>query len=83
MCVIESVRGSLRVGVPEALMMKSLNETRYSSFSLPSQGYCWTDLELSGSLDQPNDNFLRTLQASPASGSSSGSLLHDPKSVPE
>lgn len=61
----EEMSGALRLGVPEALMMKTLNKPRYSSFSLPSKGYCWTDLQLSGSLDQPNDDFLRRLQASP------------------
>ena len=57
--------GALRLGVPEALMMKTLNQPRYSSFSQPAQGYCWTDLQLGGTLDQPNDDFLRRLQASP------------------
>jgi len=57
--------GELRLGVPEALMMKTLNQPRYSSFSQPAQGYCWTDLQLSGTLDQPNDDFLKRLQASP------------------
>jgi len=61
----EELSGTLRLGVPEMLMMKSLTEPRYSSFSLPRQGYCWTDLELSGTIEQPSDNFLRKLQAAP------------------
>jgi len=61
----EEMSGELRLGVPEALMMKTLDQPRYSSFSQPAQGYCWTDLQLSGSLDQPNDDFLKRLQASP------------------
>ena len=61
----EEMSGELRLGVPEALMMKTLNQPRYSSFSQPAQGYCWTELQLSGSLDQPNDDFLKRLQASP------------------
>ncbi len=64
----QELSGSLRLGVPEVLMMKTLTEPRYSSFSLPQQGYCWTDLELSGSIEQPSDNFLRKLQAAPIKG---------------
>ena len=59
----QELSGTLRLGVPEVLMMKSLTEPRYSSFSLPRLGYCWTDLELSGTIEQPSDNFLRKLQA--------------------
>ena len=65
----EELSGTLRLGVPELLMMKSLTEPRYSSFSSPQQGYCWTDLELSGTIEQPSDNFLRKLQASPVKSS--------------
>ena len=61
----QELSGTLRLGVPEVLMMKSLTEPRYSSFSLPRLGYCWTDLELSGTIEQPSDNFLRKLQAAP------------------
>ena len=63
----QELGGRLRLGVPEVLMMKSLTEPRYSSFSLPAQGYCWTDVDLGGTLEQPNDNFLRKLQAAPVS----------------
>ena len=66
----EEMSGALRLGVPEALMMKTLNEPRYASFSLPSQGYCWAEIQLGGSLDQPDDDFLRNLEASPTSSSS-------------
>ena len=61
----QKLSGALRLGVPEALMMKTLTEPRYSSFSVPSQGYCWTEIELGGTLEQPSDNFLRRLQATP------------------
>ena len=71
--------GALRLGVPELLMMKTLNQTRYPSFSLPAQGYCWTDLQLSGSLDQPNDDFLRRLQASPIAPETPTKLEGQPK----
>ena len=63
----QQLSGALRLGVPEALMMKTLTEPRYSSFSVPSQGYCWTEVKLGGTLEQPSDNFLRKLQASPVS----------------
>ena len=61
----QQLSGALRLGVPEALMMKTLTEPRYYSFSVPSQGYCWTEIELGGTLEQPSDNFLRRLQATP------------------
>ena len=63
----QQLSGALRLGVPEALMMKTLTEPRYSSFSVPSQGYCWTEVKLGGTLEQPSDNFLKKLQASPVS----------------
>ncbi len=69
----EELSGNLQLGVPEVLMMKTLTQPRYSSFSTPRKGYCWTDLKLSGTVDQPNDNFLRKLQASPVNPNSSDS----------
>ncbi len=57
--------GEIRVGVPEDLMMKSPTEPRYPSFSTPRLGYCWADVRLSGTLEQPNDDFFEKLQASP------------------
>ena len=57
--------GEIRVGVPEGLMMKSPTEPRYPSFSTPRLGYCWADVRLSGTLEQPNDDFFENLQASP------------------
>ena len=62
----QELSGRLQLGVPESLMMKSLTEPRYSSFSAPRKGYCWTDIELGGTVEQPNDNFLRKLEAAPA-----------------
>ena len=61
----QELSGTLQLGVPEALMMKTLTEPRYSSFSTPRKGYCWTELQLGGTVEQPNDNFLRKLQAAP------------------
>ena len=69
----QELSGNLQLGVPEALMMKTLTQPRYSSFSIPRKGYCWTDLKLSGTVEQPNDNFLRKLQASPVKPNSSDS----------
>lgn len=57
--------GSLKIGVPEALMMKTQTEPRYSSFTLPYLGYCWTDVKLSGTEDLPVDNFQSKLEPTP------------------
>ena len=69
----QELSGNLQLGVPETLMMKTLTQPRYSSFSTPRKGYCWTDLKLGGTVEQPNDNFLRKLQASPVKPNSSDS----------
>jgi len=45
--------------------MRTATETRYPSFSVARQGYCWMDVQLSGTLEQPNDDFFQKLEASP------------------
>jgi len=61
----EEMSGMIRVGVPEDLMMRTATEPRYPSFSAARQGYCWMDVQLSGTLEQPNDDFFQKLEASP------------------
>ena len=61
----DELSGAIRLGVPEDLMMKSASQPRYPSFSTPVQGYCWMDVQLSGTLEQPNDDFFQKLQVAP------------------
>ena len=61
----DELSGAIRLGVPEDLMMKSASQPRYPSFSTPMQGYCWMDVQLSGTLEQPNDDFFQKLQVAP------------------
>lgn len=56
------LRGRLKVGVPEELMMKN-GSPRFAAFSNPQQGYCWIEISLSGTVLNPLDDFHTVLTA--------------------
>ncbi len=56
------LQGTIRVGVPQGLMMRTETQRRYAAFSQPELGYCWINIKLSGTVDHPLDDFLLTLK---------------------
>lgn len=70
--------GSLRVGVPEVLMMRTQTERRYLSFTMPQRGYCWIDIDLGGTVQQPTDSLIDKLEASPHKARPSRTVLPPP-----
>ncbi len=57
------IRGNIRVGVPEGMILSSKSKTLDTMFGEVREGYRWIDLEISGTGASPADNFLDLFEA--------------------
>ena len=58
----KALSGQLRVGIPENKIITVTGRKRYSAFSDPVDGYSWIDIELTGTVELPDDDLKHTLR---------------------
>jgi len=57
------IRGKLRIGVPEGMVLAVKNKRLDAMFGQVREGYRWIDLEIGGTSAVPTDNFLELYHA--------------------
>lgn len=57
------IRGTLRVGVPEGMILAADSKRLNAMFGQVREGYRWIDLEIGGTSAVPTDNFLELYHA--------------------
>jgi hypothetical protein len=58
--------GQIRVGVSEAVLLATENFRLLAIFGPEDDGFRWIPLEISGNCKQPNDDFLKRYELTPA-----------------
>lgn len=54
--------GRLEIGIVEEKIITSTNRKRSSVFSDPVEGFCWVTINLSGTVEEPSDDFHELLR---------------------